>query len=94
LQLRLVQLLEAVPEMDEHEVALVAEQGKDGALAAAGGLLQRCQGRVASARIAARASAGEGAPRRPAEAHHLVQHAGAFDGQGDLGQRDFDRHLR
>src|ERR1019366_7823726 len=88
--LRLVELLEAAAEVDEQDVALVPEEGKQGGLAAVGGVLEGREGGGCLKQYLVAGDSGESAPFGSAEAHHLVQHAGAFDAQrngwhGDSG---------
>ena len=83
IELRLVELFETAAEVDEHQVALVAEHGEQGALASFGGALERGEGVGRLVQDLGAGGVGECAPGGAAEAHHLVQHAGAFDTQGD-----------
>ena len=77
-QLHLVELLEAGPEMHQHQIALVAEQREN---RAAGFFDFRQHGRGLGDQFGLRLLA-ERPPGGPADAQHLVQHARAFDGQG------------
>ena len=72
--------------MQEQEVAFMAQQRVHGALAALAGLLHGGQ-RAGSLLQSLRAfRGGSRRARRSAEPHHLVQHAGAFDGKRHGGQ--------
>ena len=82
IELRLVELFETAAEVDEHQVALVAEHGEEGALASFGGALERGEGIGRLLHDLGAGGVGKGAPGGAAEAHHLVQHAGAFDTEG------------
>ena len=77
--LGLAQLLEGLAEMEEHQIALVADERIDN------GLLHGAQrgGRFFESRIPL--GGGEGFPGCPAEPHHLVQDAGSFKGQWNGG---------
>ena len=83
LEFRLIQIGERLAEVDQHQVALVSDQG------------ERADCRRSSApsrreprRLPARSpifSARKRAPGGPAKAHHLMQNAVAFDGERDGG---------
>ena len=82
-QLRRLQLLEAAAQVDEHEVALVAEQrdGHGRALLAplhGGEGVRRLGGQPLAQLLRPRAL-----PLRPADAEHLVEDAPAFERLGD-----------
>ena len=83
IELRLVEFFETAAEVDEHQIALVAEQGEQRALAAFGGRLQGGEGRGGFGEDLGAGGIGKGAPGGAAEAHHLMQHAGAFHSKRD-----------
>ena len=92
----LVEGFEGVAEVDEDQVALVAELGEEGG---AGWGRRRpcvrglCSASTAWAAMRSRSACGSGAPGFPVEAEELVEEAGAFKRERDgreIGQR---KHL-
>ena len=71
--------------MDEHQVALVAEQGYEPA-AAVGGMLHGLEDRRRFVDGSLARRWGRRVPLRPADAEHLMQDAPALEGEGDGGE--------
>jgi len=88
--LRPIELFEIAAEVQQQQVAFVAEQRVDGALAALVRPLHRAQQLNRFPEDIGAAFGRDGAPSGPAEAHHLVQRACALHGKrhgrsGDCG---------
>src|SRR5690242_6513404 len=77
LLLRRVEFLEIAPEMDEQEIALMAEERIDRALAPSARLLHPAQSRGTRRLLhdGGPAFRRQFTPRRPSESHHLMQYA-------------------
>ena len=93
LKFGLIEIGERFAEVDQHEVALVADEREQGGLA--GGILlhggEDVGGFFGDRRFF---GGGQGAPGGPAEAHHLVQDAVAFGGERDGGDLRCDLRTR
>ena len=82
LELGRLQILEAPPEVDEHQVALVAQQGHGRGCAFGGA---RGGGEHLGGLVGGLGPGGrrQGPPLVPAQAEHLVEDAPPFEGLGD-----------
>ena len=86
LEFGLIEIGERFAEVDQHEVALVADEREQCGLAGRI-LLHRRQGVGCFFGDGRLLGGGQGAPGGPAQAHHLVQNAVAFGSERD--GRDF-----
>src|ERR1035438_1154535 len=86
-QLRLVEVIERIAKVHQHQVALVPQQRVGGELSGLFTGRKRFRYFVRDLRLARRV---ELAPRYPAETKHLVQHAVAF--QRERHCRQFSRN--
>ena len=93
-QLGAVQFLEAAAEVHQQQVALVAQEGIEGALPAVGRKFHGAPRPPRPPEDRGAFGGGQRSPGGPAEAHHLVQHAGAFHSERDGRQGGFGRASR
>src|SRR5215472_1464007 len=91
LEFGLVQIGEGVAEVDQHQIALVSNEGEEGRLARRM-LLHGGKGLRSFLGDSGLLACRQGAPRRPAQTEHLMQDAITFGRKGYCG--DFSSHVR
>jgi hypothetical protein len=79
LQFGLIEVRERIAEVNQHQVALVADERVQGRLSG-GVFLHRAEDGRSFLGDRRSVRCGERAPGRPAYTHHLVEHAVAFGG--------------
>lgn len=81
----MIEAFYGVADVDEHQVGFVADEGEEGGLmpgAELAGVGERVELGDGGGGDALLLGGGEGAPGLPVEAEELVEHGGAFEGDG------------